>query len=69
RISPGDGELRFEVEDDGRGFEPAATRRGTGLQNMSDRIEALGGVLEVDSVPGRGTRIHGRLPAERAPGR
>ncbi|HXF72540.1 MAG TPA: ATP-binding protein, partial [Actinomycetota bacterium] len=69
RISPGDGELRFEVEDDGRGFEPAATRRGTGLQNMSDRIEALGGVLEVRSAPGDGTTVRGRLPVGGGPPR
>ncbi|HXF36245.1 MAG TPA: histidine kinase [Actinomycetota bacterium] len=64
RISEGDGELRFEVEDDGRGFEPAAIPRGTGLQNMSDRLEALGGTLEIRSVPGRGTTIRGRLPTD-----
>jgi signal transduction histidine kinase len=57
-----DGELRFSVEDDGRGFEPATTPHGAGLQNMADRIAALEGTLEVRSVPGQGTTVSGRLP-------
>jgi hypothetical protein len=64
-----DGELRFSVEDDGRGFDPATTPHGAGLQNMADRIAALGGALEVRSAPGRGTTISGRLPVQRAPPR
>jgi signal transduction histidine kinase len=56
------GTLAFEVEDDGVGFEPASTPRGSGLQNMVDRLEALGGTLEVRSQPGQGTTIAGRVP-------
>jgi signal transduction histidine kinase len=63
RVAPEDGELRFTVEDDGRGYDPPTTPRGSGLQNMADRIEALGGSLEVRSSPGRGTAVTGRLPA------
>ena len=37
------GELRFEVSDDGRGFDPASRRHGTGLQGIADRLAALGG--------------------------
>ncbi len=59
----GDGELRFSVADDGRGFDPAATPLGAGLQNMSDRLAALGGSVEVESQPGRGTTITGWVPA------
>ena len=55
--------LEFEVRDDGRGFDPASTPRGSGLQNMADRLEALGGSLEVASAPGEGTIVTGRLPA------
>jgi signal transduction histidine kinase len=56
------GELNFQVEDDGRGFDPEATRRGSGLTNMTDRIEALGGTLEIQSHPGRGTTLVGSVP-------
>jgi signal transduction histidine kinase len=57
-----DGELAFEVSDDGRGFDPGSTPSGAGLQNMADRLAALGGSLEVRSQPGRGTTVAGRLP-------
>jgi hypothetical protein len=36
--------------------------RRTGLRNMHDRIEAVGGRLAVDSEPGRGTRVTGSVP-------
>ncbi len=49
-----------EIVDDGcGGADPAS---GTGLRGLADRIEALGGRLEVDSPPGTGTRISARLP-------
>jgi signal transduction histidine kinase len=54
--------LAFTVEDDGTGFDPATTPRGTGLQGISDRLGALGGSAEVTSAPGRGTRVTGRVP-------
>jgi signal transduction histidine kinase len=56
-----DDALRLEVGDDGPGFEPGADGAG-GLQNMRDRIEAVGGRLIVDSAPGHGTRIRGVVP-------
>ncbi len=61
-LSASDSQLRFAVRDDGTGFDVASARRGAGLTNMTDRIEALGGSLEVDSHPGEGTRISGSLP-------
>jgi len=62
RLSEDGGRLVFEVEDDGSGFEPGATRYGTGLQGMADRLDAVRGSLEVRSAPGRGTTVVGRLP-------
>ncbi|HXF36246.1 MAG TPA: sensor histidine kinase [Actinomycetota bacterium] len=62
RLWASEGELAFAVEDDGPGFDPSTTPRGAGLQNMADRIEALGGSLEVRSLPGAGTTVAGRLP-------
>ena len=54
-------ELAFEVLDEGPGYDVAATRRGLGLQIAQDRVDALGGTLEVTSSPGR-TAVTGRLP-------
>lgn len=66
RLRHEEGELVFEVADDGRGFDPQVTRRGSGLQNMSDRLDAIGGRIEVTSAPGRGTSVTGRIPLEEA---
>jgi signal transduction histidine kinase len=63
RLMADDGSLRFEVEDDGRGFDPSSTGYGTGLQGMADRLDAIGGTLEVQSQPGEGTSVTGRIPA------
>ena len=54
--------LRFEVADDGVGFDVDTTSRGTGLQGMADRLDAIGGSLEVRSMPGSGTTIVGTIP-------
>ncbi|HUH08117.1 MAG TPA: histidine kinase [Egibacteraceae bacterium] len=62
RLAVVDGSLRFTVADDGAGFDPATTPRGAGVENMTDRIAALGGVLTVRSAVGRGTKISGSLP-------
>jgi len=57
-----DGELRFEVSDDGPGFDAAAARHGHGFTNMSDRVGAIGGTVEWRSAPGTGTTIAGSIP-------
>lgn len=57
-----DGVLRFEVADDGAGFDTAAMGTGHGFINMRDRIGAIGGRLDVTSRPGEGTRIAGHVP-------
>ncbi len=56
------GFLAFDVRDNGTGFDPHKVARGSGLQNMSDRLDALGGTLVVTSAPGGGTTLRGRLP-------
>ena len=55
-------DLIFEVADDGVGFEPSATRIGTGLQGIADRLGVLDGTLDVRSSAGGGTTIVGRVP-------
>jgi signal transduction histidine kinase len=68
RLFAEDGDLRFEVADDGRGFDPAVTRFGTGLQGMADRLDAIGGTLRIESRRGEGTTVTGRIPAVAPPG-
>jgi signal transduction histidine kinase len=58
----GSGEgLTFEVSDDGIGFDTAIAKKGAGLVNMADRLDALGGALDVTSRPSAGTTISGTL--------
>ena len=61
RLHVADGSLHFEVEDDGGGFDPSAVRMGSGLTNMADRLDALGGRLDIDSHPGQGCRVCGSV--------
>jgi signal transduction histidine kinase len=62
RLFQQNGRLTFSVDDDGRGFDPNAIDRGTGLQGMSDRLEAIGGELTIETSPGHGTTVVGRIP-------
>ena len=64
RLGRSNGDLTFEVVDDGRGFDPAIAG-GSGLTNMRDRVEAVGGTLEIQSEPGIGTTVLGRVPVGR----
>jgi len=67
RLAAEDGRLRFDVTDDGVGFDPEAETSGTGLQSMADRVEAIGGTVEIRSEPGHGTTIRGRILAPQGP--
>jgi len=55
------GSLRFEVIDDGAGFDVAKDARGSGLRNMIDRIEAIGGRLQIRSAAHQGTTVTGTV--------
>jgi signal transduction histidine kinase len=57
------GDLRFEVRDDGAGFSPLDAGSGHGLLNMRDRLASVGGELDVRSAPGEGTQVSGSVPA------
>jgi len=56
--------VTLRVADDGRGFDPQATRPGThlGLWSMRERVEQLGGRFEIESAPGRGTTVRATIP-------
>ena len=62
RLSASGGEVAFVVADDGEGFDPSAVPRGSGLQGMADRLEAVGGTLQIRSRPGSGTTVTGHVP-------
>ena len=62
-----DGELiHVDVVDDGRGFDIGAATRGAGLTNMDDRLDALGGTLQVESTLGMGTTLRAAVPIPNA---
>jgi signal transduction histidine kinase len=60
-LAQSNGHLTFEIADDGRGFDPAAERTGSGLQGIADRLGALHGELTIRSEPGAGTLVRGRI--------
>jgi signal transduction histidine kinase len=63
RVAPVAEALVVEIVDDGSGGADPAS--GTGLRGLADRIDSLGGRLEIESAPGSGTRISARLPLAR----
>jgi len=66
RLREDGGQIHVEVSDDGRGFNVGTVTRGAGLTNMEDRIDALGGSLDVASVPGSGTTLRATVPLPQA---
>jgi signal transduction histidine kinase len=63
RLWSRDGDLRFEVADDGAGFDASEAKRGAGLTNILDRLDALGGGMTLTSEQGRGTTVEGWVTA------
>jgi len=59
---PSHDQLVLEIEDDGRGFDAGATRRGLGLVGIEERVRAIGGSLRLAAAPGRGTRFEIFIP-------
>ncbi|TCC38544.1 sensor histidine kinase [Kribbella speibonae] len=58
-----DGRVWIEIRDDGTGFTPGSVSGGFGLSAMRGRVEESGGTVEVESTPGRGTRVQVLIPA------
>jgi two-component system sensor histidine kinase UhpB len=67
-IDPREKSFQFAVHDDGVGFDVEAARRRSltgesiGLTGMQERVEFLGGRLDIDSVGGLGTHVRVSLP-------
>ena len=59
-VDHADGCAVVDVRDDGTGGADAT--RGTGLRGLADRLDAVGGTLDVQSPPGRGTRLTAQIP-------
>jgi signal transduction histidine kinase len=57
-----DDHLKFEVRDDGAGFDPRRTPYGSGLTSIQDRLASVNGMFKIYSTVGRGTRITGAIP-------
>ncbi len=57
RFGYGHEQLTVLIDDNGRGFDPAAATGRTGLQSMQQRASAMGGSLAIHSAPGQGTRL------------
>lgn len=69
RVATGPSGLRITVSDAGAGFAGPQSLRirqdgGQGLLGLVDRAESIGGMIEIDSAPGRGTRVTLTLPTE-----
>ena len=62
RLGQADRDVQFSVSDDGRGYDAASIGQSAGLQNMADRIGALGGEVQIESTPGAGTTVRGAVP-------
>jgi two-component system, NarL family, sensor histidine kinase UhpB len=72
RLEAADRSLAIFVEDDGAGFDPAAAASagrsgGFGLFSVRERLNLFGGSMEIDSAPGRGTRVTLRVPFKTRP--
>jgi two-component system sensor histidine kinase DegS len=64
-VDMGNDRVRVSVDDNGRGFDAEAVRSGNslGLKLIQERVEMLGGKLDVDTAPGKGARIVFSVPA------
>jgi len=68
-LRPTKSEIRLKIEDFGGGFDLQAQKRkkgGLGLISMEERVRFIEGTLTIDSKPGRGTKVHVRVPLRAA---
>jgi signal transduction histidine kinase len=62
QVTQAEGRLDVLVSDDGSGFDPDTERTGFGLTGMRERVELVGGQLQIESKPGSGTRVAAMVP-------
>jgi len=65
RLQQRDGLFTMEIRDDGSGFDVTTPGAGQGMRNMRERVEKLGGALDLRSAPGNGTEVHVSVPVVR----
>lgn len=65
QLDMGETTIKVSVDDDGKGFDvdTLSEKGGTGLQIIRDRVEMMGGSMDIDSKIGRGTRVAFQIPA------
>lgn len=56
------GIITLEVSDDGKGFKSNKVQKGVGLRSMQERLEAIGGKLDIQSIPNKGTLVTANIP-------
>ena len=66
RLVRDESKVELRVRDDGAGFEPNGNHRGLGLQGMRERAALLGGAVQLESAPGKGTTITVHFPVRRS---
>jgi signal transduction histidine kinase len=67
RLDTCDGQINLEIRDDGIGFDPQGQFPGhLGLHTMRERVARLGGTLDIESGPGRGTHLRAHIPSPNA---
>lgn len=71
QIDVGGALLKVSVDDDGKGFdiESLSEHHGMGLKIIRDRVEMIGGNMEIDSIMGKGTRVSIQIPITPIPGK
>ena len=63
-LAESNGDLTFEVRDDGQGFDATLVKPGAGLNGIADRIDTVGGSWLIGSSPGKGTVVSGSVPVK-----
>ncbi len=64
RLNEDNGDLRFEIHDNGAGFDTSHISKGAGLNGITDRMDTVGGAWHIESAPETGTTITGSVPVK-----
>jgi signal transduction histidine kinase len=58
RLKSDEGHVHLHINDDGRGFDMKARKKGVGLSNMLNRVRLYNGKIDIDAAPGKGCRLN-----------